>query len=119
MIRCGICCAAYHHKIVGSAPKYKKPVWICATYNSLGKSACVSQQIPEDILMAKLAEAGGTKGLQEILVPGHFRLSFKYKDGRVIKLSWQHPSRSQSWTPEMREAVSQKNYERQKEKSHA
>ena len=119
VIRCGICGVPYHHKIAGSAPKYKKAVWICATYNSLGKTACASQQIPEDILLVKLAEAGGTKGLQEILVPGHFQLSFNYKDGRVAELSWQHPSRRESWTPEMREAVSQRNYERQKEKNHA
>ena len=119
MIRCGICGAAYHHKIVGSAPKYKKAVWICATYNSLGKTACGSQQIPEDILMAKLAEAGGTKDLKEITVPGHFLLSFNYKDGHSVNLSWRHPSRRESWTPEMREAVSQRNYERQKEKNHA
>jgi len=120
MIRCGICGAVYHHKIVGSAPKYKKPVWICSTYNSLGKNVCASQQIPEDILMAKLAEAGGLSGLKEILVPGHFRLSFIYSDGRAIDLSWQHPSRRESWTPEMREAVSQRNYERQrKENAHA
>jgi len=120
MIRCDICSAVYHHKIVGSAPKYKKPVWICSTYNSLGKSACASQQIPEDILKAKIAEAGGMEGLKEILVPGHFRLFFAYKDGRTVKATWQHPSRRESWTPEMREAVSQRNYERQqKENAHA
>ena len=119
MIRCGICGAVYHHKIVGSAPKYKKPVWICSIYNSLGKSACASQQIPEDILMAKLTEAGGAKGLKEILVPGHFRLSFLYKDERVVNTTWAHPSCRESWTPEMREDVSRRNYERQKEKKDA
>jgi len=120
IIRCGICGAAYHHKIAGSAPKYKKAVWICATYNSLGKSVCASQQIPEDILMAKIAEAGGAKGLQEIMVPGPFQLSLKYEGGRVVDVTWTHPSRRESWTPEMRQAVSQQNYERQqKEKNHA
>jgi len=112
IIRCGICGAPYHHKIAGSAPKYKKPVWICTTYNSLGKSVCPSQQIPEDILMAKLAEAGGLPGLLEITVPRHFQLSFKYRDERVADISWKHPSRRESWTPEMREAVRQQNYER-------
>ena len=120
MIRCGICGAPYHHKIAGSAPKYKKPVWICTTYNSLGKNVCASQQIPDDILRAKLTEAGGLSGLKEILVPGPFRLSFIYRDGRAVDLSWAHPSRRESWTPEMREAVRQQNYERQRrEKANA
>ena len=70
IIRCGICGAPYHHKIAGSAPKYKKPVWICATYNSLGKAYCASQMIPDRIMRIKLAEAGGPEGLREILVCG-------------------------------------------------
>ena len=105
LIRCGICGAGYRHKIFGSAKKYKKPVWICATFNTLGKNHCASQQIPEDILQAKTLEAGGFEGLQEILVPGPFALSFLYSDGRCVDLNWQHPSRAQSWTPEMREAA--------------
>jgi len=70
--------------------------------------------------MVKLAEAGGTKGLKEILVPGHFQLSFLYEDERVVDVPWRHSSRRDSWTPEMRQAVSQRNYERQqKEKKDA
>ena len=103
MIRCGICGAPYVHKIAGSAPKYKKAVWICNTYNSLGKAHCPSQQIPDDILRVKVAEAGGMEGLKEILVPGPFLLSFIYKDGRQVDLTWAHPSRRESWTPEMKD----------------
>jgi hypothetical protein len=103
LIRCGICGANYRHKIFGSAKKYKKAVWICATFNTLGKNHCASQQIPEDILQAKTLEAGGFEGLKEILVPGPFALSFLYADGKVVDLSWEHPSRCDSWTPEMKE----------------
>ena len=77
-IRCGICGAPFGHKIAGSAPKYKKPVWICHTYNTLGKAHCPSQQIPDDILQAKIAEAGGMKDLEEIVIPGPFSLFFHY-----------------------------------------
>jgi DNA invertase Pin-like site-specific DNA recombinase len=112
LIRCGICGAAYRHKIAGAAPKYKKSVWICATFNSLGKTHCASQMIPEDILEAKTLEAGGFEGLQEILVPGLNQLQFIYADGHVVDTTWAHPSRSQSWTPEMREAARQKSIER-------
>ena len=79
-IRCGICGAPYGHKIAGSAPKYKKSVWICNTFNSLGKAHCPSQMIPEDILRAKIAEAGGMEGLREIVVPAPFLLYIIYMD---------------------------------------
>jgi hypothetical protein len=102
LIRCGICGAPYRHKIAGSAQKYKKPVWICSTFNSLGKAHCASQQIPEDILQAQTAEAGGFEGLQRIEVPGPFLLSFIYMDGRRVDLTWKHPSRNESWTQEMK-----------------
>jgi hypothetical protein len=111
-IRCGICGAPFGHKIAGAGPKYKKPVWICHTYNTLGKAACPSQQIPDDILQAKVAEAGSLEGLAEIVVPGLFSLSLLYKgtEGeRRVDLTWRHPSRRDSWTPEMREAARQKN----------
>ena len=104
LVKCGICGAAYRHKIAGAAQRYKKPVWICDTYNTFGKAHCASQQIPDRIMQAKLAEAGGMEGLQEILVPGPGVLTFIYKDRRV-DIPWTNPSRRESWTPEMREAA--------------
>jgi len=64
------------------------------------------------MLRIKLAEAGGMEGLREILVPGPGQLSFLYEDGRRVDLPWINPSRSESWTPEMREAASQREIER-------
>jgi len=111
LIRCGICGAPFGHKIAGAGPRYKKPVWICNTYNTLGKAHCPSQMIPEDILTIKTQEAGGFAGLKEILVPGHNRLTFVYDDGTSRDITWAHPSRRESWTPEMREAARQKSKE--------
>jgi DNA invertase Pin-like site-specific DNA recombinase len=111
-IRCGICGAPYRHKIAGATQKYKKPVWICSTFNTLGKAHCPSQQIPDDTLQAKVAEAGGLEGLIEIVVPGPFSLFIIYKGGKQMDLTWAHPSRRESWTPEMKEAVRQKNLRR-------
>jgi len=112
LIKCGICGAPFGHKIAGAGPKYKKPVWICHTYNTLGKAHCPSQMIPEDILTAKTLEAGGFAGLKEIQVPGPNLLLFLYEDGRQIESTWAHPSRRESWTPEMREAARQKSIEK-------
>ena len=110
LIRCGLCGAAYHRKHANAGGKYEKVVWICHAYNTLGKTVCANQQIPEDILLAKTEEAGGFKGLEQITAAGPGMLSFKYtgKDERVVDLTWQNPSRRESWTPEMKEAARQK-----------
>jgi len=105
MIRCGKCGAAYRRKHAAAGSKYEKIVWICATFNTLGKSECDSQQIPEDILMEKVAEVGGLERIAEIIVPDRFRLTFKMKDGTSTETEWRHRSRSESWTDEMRKAA--------------
>ena len=105
MIRCGKCGAAYRRKHAAAGSKYEKIVWICATFNTLGKSECDSQQIPEDILMEKVAEVGGLDKVKDIIVPGHNRLTFNMKDGSTVEAEWQHRSRSESWTDEMRKAA--------------
>ena len=107
LVRCGRCGATFMHKI-GGATGYKKNMWICTTFNSIGKKYCASQQIPEAILLAKTEEAGGLAGLKQITATGPGALSFLYKDGRQVDLTWQNPSRRESWTPEMKEAARQR-----------
>ena len=112
LIQCGKCGAAYKRKHAAAGSKYEKIVWICTAFDTLGKSECDSQQIPEDILDAKIAEVGGLALIAEIRVPGKNRLAFLLKDGTAQELAWAHPSRRQSWTAEMREAARQKSLER-------
>jgi DNA invertase Pin-like site-specific DNA recombinase len=112
LIRCGKCGAAYKRKHAAAGSKYEKIVWICTAFDTLGKAECDSQQIPEDILEAKIAEVGGLALIAEIRAPGQNRLNFILKDGTTQELAWAHPSRRQSWTPEMREAARQKSLER-------
>jgi len=112
LVKCGVCGASYRRKIAGAAQTYKKPFWICETFNSQGKAHCASQMIPEDILLAKTEEAGGFEGLEQITAVGPGLLSFLYNNGRQIDLTWQNPSRAQSWTPEMKEAARQKSLAR-------
>ena len=108
LIRCGLCGAAYHRKHANAGGKYEKVVWICHAYNTLGKTVCANQQIPEDILLAKTEEAGGFKGLEQITAVAPGMLSFLYNGERRVDLAWENPSRSRSWTPEMKEAARQK-----------
>ena len=108
IIKCGICGASFRRKHAAAGTKYEKIVWICYTFNTRGKEACPSRQIPENILAAKTEEAGGLDGLKQIIAVGPGALSFLYNDGRQVNLSWQHPSRRESWSPDMRQAAREK-----------
>jgi len=145
LVRCGVCGAAYKRKHANAGSKYEKIVWICGTFNQIGKNECGSQQIPEDILLAKTEEAGGFDGLKQITIAGPGALSFLYivnecerkftqqftsvnehersscavHAGRQVDLAWQNPSRSQSWTSEMKEAARQKSLAAAKKRKEA
>jgi DNA invertase Pin-like site-specific DNA recombinase len=117
LIRCGRCGAAFCRKISAADTKYAKPVWACRTYTHFGKDFCPAKRIPEDILKEKCAEALGlTKydpealnaKVREITVPGDGVLTFVFNDGTEVAVTWQHRSRSESWTDEMREEARRK-----------
>ena len=102
LVQCGACGGNYRRKHAAAGSKYEKIVWICGTYNTYGKTECNSQQIPEDILDAKVAEVGGLAVIDNIIIPCKNRLRFILKNGDVKEVTWEHPSRSQSWTDEMK-----------------
>ncbi len=114
IIRCGQCGAAYCRKHTAYGKNYDKIAWICLTFNELGKTVCDSQRIPETILMAKTTEVLGLADFDEavfreqiaaIRVPDHNRLCFVFRDGHSAEVEWQHQSRRESWTPEMKQAA--------------
>ncbi len=116
LLQCGHCGHLYKH-FWTNAKKYNKPVWVCPSYYLLGKDICPSQKIPEDILIAKTKEVLSIsqinreileQSIQRIIVPAHNQLQFVFIDGTVINTEWQHRSRKESWTPEMREAARQR-----------
>lgn len=91
--------------------------WNCSTYLSKGAKACRCSQIPEPLLYSITAEA---LGLEEF-DPDAFEskitviearddntLVFCFTDGTQTVKRWQHRSRAESWTPEMRESARQK-----------
>lgn len=93
-------------------------VWICSTFNTMGKSYCqTSKQIPEETLMAVTAEVLGLQSFDEhifeatvkrIQVGSNNSLCFHFRDGRTATAIWADRSRAESWTPEMKEAARQK-----------
>lgn len=124
IMTCGLCGGPYHRRIA-NAPSYPKPVWICGKFFELGKSACPSQQIPEDILVDKTKEILGVNEISkeiivekvtEIEVTEHFHLRYKLKDGAVRDVVWAHKSRKESWTDEMKEKARQKALRRNAER---
>lgn len=100
-IVCGICGKHYRRKITATGP-----VWICSTYNSKGKSACPSKQIPERVLEQETAELDLNK-VTSIRAENGNTLVFTFARGTESTIRWQDRSRAESWTTEMREQARQ------------
>ena len=107
MITCALCGKHYRRKVTATGP-----VWICSTYNTLGKSACPSKAIPESTLMAAAAEISATGEITAVTAHKDNTLVFTLADGTQTVKQWQDRSRSESWTEEMRSAAGQKTRER-------
>lgn len=116
---CDNCGKNYRRKVTKTGP-----VWICDTFNSLGKAACASKQIPEPTLQQVTADVLGQKDfthewlcdkIQHIRVCDNNTLIFCFKDGSEVTRKWKDRSRSESWTDEMRAAARQKTLERSKQ----
>jgi len=104
-IICGQCGNTYRRKIGNAGSKYARPVWICTTFNKMGKAACPSQQIPESILMEL------DPGFEKLVIPKANTIIVVMPDGSEVTTHWEHKSRRESWTDEMREAARQKHLE--------
>ena len=114
LIRCGECGHLYGYRFSNTG-KYKHAVWYCRQANELGKSACPSKPIPEHILVeqtrqilniaseSKLTSQLIKDSIARITVPAPHRLTYRLTDGTEIEVEWQHKSRRESWTPEMRQ----------------
>lgn len=115
-IQCGICGKNYRRK---TTPY--NTVWCCSTFNTRGKAYCASKVIPEETLKDCIADALGGKYFTEdsfiemvdrIIAEPSNTMRLILKDGTEKQMTWQDRSRSESWTDEMREAASKRQYER-------
>jgi site-specific DNA recombinase len=120
-----ICGKNYRRKINNVGSKYAKPVWICSTFNQMGKSECSSQQIPENILLSISAEVLGLsefdevifeKQIKEIRVPKPNTLFFVFNNGNPIEKQWQNKSRKSSWSDEAKQQAREREIGRMKSK---
>ena len=107
-IRCAKCGSVYVRSY------NHKAVWQCKTYRHEGRDACDGKQIPEDILKRICCEVLSVEEFDEDLFASRVTavradndrlgniLTFILADGQVTVKHWQNPSRSESWTPEMK-----------------
>ena len=92
---------------------------IRGTYNSKGKLYCASKQIPEDTLCRMAAAVLNLRTFDEdqfrervtqIYAEPDNTLRFRLTDGTERVIRWQDRSRSESWTPEMKQKAREKYY---------
>ena len=100
LIVCACCGAHYRRKVTHTGP-----VWMCATYNKLGRKGCQSKAIPEKKLQELLPSV---EGVEQIRAENGNRVVIRFKDGSETRLKWNDRSRAESWTPEMKEKARQK-----------
>jgi len=105
-IVCGKCGGNYRRKIGNAGTPYARAVFVCQTFNRLGRSACPSQQIPESILL-EIVDVD----FIEIRVPESGVIIIVTPDGSEVERHWQHKSRRESWTDEMRKTASNRRME--------
>ena len=134
LITCGKCGKKYGYKSKRQKSSNSSyPVWICRTYLTLGINHCDAKTIRESVLVEKTKEVLGLSANTELtrdLITANFtsiesaadnRLRFYRKDGRIDVVEWKNPSRSQSWTPEMKQKARERAIEtnkRRKEVGH-
>ena len=101
LIKCGCCGKAYRRKV-----RISGIFWICSTYNTKGKTACPSKQIPESVLDELTTDISLTD-LTAIRAENGNRLVFCFKNGSESVKRWKDRSRAENWTPEMKERARQ------------
>ena len=112
MLVCSSCGKHYRRKVTKTGP-----VWICTTFNTMGKAYCPSKQIPEITLISVAEEVVGSMDafpgdITEIRVENGNQLVFLYSDGKERVKRWQDRSRAVSWTEEKKSAARRKELER-------
>lgn len=97
LIRCANCGKHFTRKKVRTGF-----VWICPTFNHIGKSACASKQIPEKTLEEEIKNID-MKQVAEITACDGNLLIFHFLNGSEERKKWSDRSRTTSWTEEMRD----------------
>ena len=112
MIRCGTC-----GKNFKRTTNNGKVFWACPTYINNGKSACPAKRIPDNSMTQTILEVLNSDSIDEdefkrkvelIQANDPNMLTFHFHDGKTQIVTWNAPSRRESWTQEMKERARQR-----------
>ena len=118
LIVCGQCGQKYKR-----VKNHQYFAWNCSACQNHGKAACPGLQIREEVLRCAAAEALGLPEYDEaatqeqiasVVSGSDHVLTFSLKDGRIVPIEWRNPSRTESWTPEMKAEVSRRTKEQRR-----
>lgn len=114
LLVCAGCGKHYRRKVTKTGA-----VWICSTFNTLGKQYCPSKQIPEKTLISITEELLGSLDalpdkITAVRAEKDNTLVFCFKDGTETVKRWSDRSRAESWTEDMKNTARQKALERSK-----
>lgn len=108
---CGICGSSYTRKRMRD-----KLVWVCSLSARQGQEVCDAKLVPNNIIVEASKNILGLdqyddtyfkSKVKTIIVKPNRLLEFHMKDGTFIKYHWEHSSRSNSWTTDMKEKARQ------------
>ena len=120
LIRCGLCGNTYKR-----VTYRKKHYWNCTTFQTKGKSECAAKRIPEETLEVLTCEVLGAVSFDPDMVRSKITairaeksnmVVFCMDDGSEIVKRWTDRSRTESWTPEMKEKARQRALRARREK---
>ena len=122
LVQCGICGKNYRRKTAKT-----RVFWRCTTYDVRGKKYCDSNSIPESTLKEVCCQVLGlaeyapniiAERIERIVAMPDKMLAFHLSDGTVKEVKWALPSRSESWTTDMRQKAAEQMRRRHAETSH-
>lgn len=116
IITCGICGRSFSRRRVNSGTIYSKAAWVCSGYSALGKKACASRRVPEDVLIPIIARLLDVPECEMPRAVSRIDRLTIFPDGRVDAVidgqertaAWANASRRDSWDDERRKHASEK-----------
>ena len=122
LIYCANCGGVYMYRFI-NMKGYTREIWVCRNYYRRGKAYCKTKAIPENILVQvteevlleqKLIKAPSLTGelirknIQKIIAYPDQTLEYHLRNGEIVTKKWQFKSRSEAWTPEMKQKAREK-----------
>ena len=115
-ITCGVCGRPFCRKKANAGTIYSRAAWVCNGYGTMGKKACASRRLPENVLIPIIAELLDVEEEDLPLTMDRVSAMTVYPggrleaviDGQIQSAVWSNISRRDSWDAERRKRASEK-----------